>query len=144
MATHSSTLAWRIPGMGKPGGLLSMGSHSQTRLKQLSSSSSRPACRWFLPRLLAEGLNSSPGGPRYSAAGASSRHGSWLSPEQEVWGRARKNPYAFYDPVLEVTHCYFCHIPLEGSHWVQLTFKVREIHFHLFKGRALKNLWMYF
>ena len=28
MATHSSVLAWRIPGMGKPGGLPSMGSHS--------------------------------------------------------------------------------------------------------------------
>ena len=28
MATHSSVLAWRIPGMGDPGGLLSMGSHS--------------------------------------------------------------------------------------------------------------------
>ena len=27
MATHFSVLAWRIPGMGKPSGLLSMGSH---------------------------------------------------------------------------------------------------------------------
>ena len=27
MATHSSVLAWRIPVMGEPGGLLSMGSH---------------------------------------------------------------------------------------------------------------------
>ena len=27
MATHSSVLAWRIPGMVKPGGLPSMGSH---------------------------------------------------------------------------------------------------------------------
>ena len=27
MATHSSVLAWRIPGMGELGGLLSMGSH---------------------------------------------------------------------------------------------------------------------
>ena len=27
MATHSSVLAWGIPGMGEPGGLLSMGSH---------------------------------------------------------------------------------------------------------------------
>ena len=27
MATHSSVLAWRIPGMVKPDGLLSMGSH---------------------------------------------------------------------------------------------------------------------
>ena len=27
MATHSSILAWRIPGTGEPGGLLSMGLH---------------------------------------------------------------------------------------------------------------------
>ena len=27
MATHSSVLAWRIRGMGEPGGPLSMGSH---------------------------------------------------------------------------------------------------------------------
>ena len=27
MAAHSSVLAWRIPGTGEPGGLLSMGSH---------------------------------------------------------------------------------------------------------------------
>ena len=27
MAPHSSTLAWKIPGTGEPGGLPSMGSH---------------------------------------------------------------------------------------------------------------------
>ena len=27
MATHSSVLAWRIPGLGEPGALLSLGSH---------------------------------------------------------------------------------------------------------------------
>ena len=27
MATHSNVLAWRIPGTGELGGLLSMGSH---------------------------------------------------------------------------------------------------------------------
>ena len=27
MATHSNVLAWRIPGMGKPGGVPSIGSH---------------------------------------------------------------------------------------------------------------------
>ena len=27
MATHSSALAWRIPGTAEPGGLPSMGSH---------------------------------------------------------------------------------------------------------------------
>ena len=30
MATHSSVLAWRIPGTGEPGGLPSMGLQSQT------------------------------------------------------------------------------------------------------------------
>ena len=28
MATHSSVLAWRIPGTAEPGGVLSMGTHS--------------------------------------------------------------------------------------------------------------------
>ena len=40
MATQSSVLAWRIPGTVEPGGLLSMGSQSQTQLKRCSSSSS--------------------------------------------------------------------------------------------------------
>ena len=39
MATHSSTLAWRIPRTGEPGGLPSLGLHSRTQLKLLSSSS---------------------------------------------------------------------------------------------------------
>ena len=39
MATHSSVLAWRIPGTGEPGGPSSMGSQSQTGLKRFSSSS---------------------------------------------------------------------------------------------------------
>ena len=41
MATHSSVLAWRIPGMAEPGGLPSMGSQSRTWLMRRSSSSSR-------------------------------------------------------------------------------------------------------
>ena len=36
MATHSSILTWRIPWAEEPGGLQSMGSQSQTRLKRLS------------------------------------------------------------------------------------------------------------
>ena len=39
MATHSSVLAWRIPGIGEPGGVYGV-AQSRTRLKQLSSSSS--------------------------------------------------------------------------------------------------------
>ena len=45
-ATHSSFLAWRIPGTGEPGRLPSMRSQSQTRLKRLSSSSSSRAILW--------------------------------------------------------------------------------------------------
>ena len=48
MATHSSILAWRIPGTEEPSGLLSTGSQSRTRLKRLSSSSSSMACGIFL------------------------------------------------------------------------------------------------
>ena len=47
MATHSSILAWRIPGTEEPGGLPSMGSQSRTRLKRLSSSSSS-GLKWYL------------------------------------------------------------------------------------------------
>ena len=54
MATHSSVLAWRIPGTEEPGGLPSMGSHSRTRLQRQqqqrlsSSSSSGMWVSWFL------------------------------------------------------------------------------------------------
>ena len=43
MATHSSVLAWRIPGTREPDGLPSMESQSRTRLTRLSSSSSSEA-----------------------------------------------------------------------------------------------------
>ena len=37
MATHSSTLAWKIPWTEKPGRLQSMGSQSRTRLSDFTS-----------------------------------------------------------------------------------------------------------
>ena len=43
MATQSSVLAWRIPGTGEPGRLLSMGSVAQSRTPQKRFSSSSPA-----------------------------------------------------------------------------------------------------
>ena len=52
MATHSSVLAWRIPGTGEPGGPPSMGSHSRTRLQRLSSGRLH---LWRLPRFLPHG-----------------------------------------------------------------------------------------
>ena len=38
MATHSSVLAWRIPGTEEPGGLQSMGLQSRTQLKRQHTS----------------------------------------------------------------------------------------------------------
>ena len=49
MATHSSVLAWIIPGTEEPGGLPSLGSQSRTQLKQLSSSSPVPPPQSFKP-----------------------------------------------------------------------------------------------
>ena len=50
MATHSSVLAWRIPGTGEPGGLPAIYGVAQswTRLKRLSSSSSSNSSRVLL------------------------------------------------------------------------------------------------
>ena len=49
MATHSSVLAWRIPGMEEPGGLPYMRLHRvKTQLKRLSSSSSNSASKLSL------------------------------------------------------------------------------------------------
>ena len=36
MASHSGTLAWKIPWTGEPGGLQSMGSQSRTRLSEFT------------------------------------------------------------------------------------------------------------
>ena len=49
MATHSSVLAWRIPGTGEPGGLPSMGSH---RVGHDWSNLAAAACRVHLKLLL--------------------------------------------------------------------------------------------
>ena len=42
MATHSSVLAWRIPGRGEPGGLLSMESHRVRRNLAAAAAASLP------------------------------------------------------------------------------------------------------
>ena len=54
MATHSSVLAWRIPGTGEPGGLPSMGSHrvehdwsDSSSSHPTSSSSVSPFSSWL-------------------------------------------------------------------------------------------------
>ena len=48
MASHSSVLAWRIPGTRAPGGLPSMGSQSRTRLKWLRRRRNVRLTKFFL------------------------------------------------------------------------------------------------
>ena len=50
MATHSSVLAWRIPGTGEPGGLPSMGSHRVGR--DLSDLAAAAAWAFFVAQLV--------------------------------------------------------------------------------------------
>ena len=49
MATHFSVLAWRIPGMGKPGGLLSVWSHRVGHDWSDFSNSSSSSSNWLHP-----------------------------------------------------------------------------------------------
>ena len=53
MATHSSVLAWRIPGTGEPGGLPSLGSHRVGHDRSdLAAAASRPAKTFPIDTLL--------------------------------------------------------------------------------------------
>ena len=48
MATHSSVLAWRVPGTGKPGGLPSMGSHRVGHDRNYLAAAAAAVCLWYL------------------------------------------------------------------------------------------------
>ena len=54
MATHSSVLAWRIPGTGEPGGLPSMGSHrvghDWSDLAAAAGDGSKKILLWFMSK----------------------------------------------------------------------------------------------
>ena len=51
MATHSSVLAWRIPGTGEPGGLPSMGSHRVGHNWSDLAAAACPLGRWCHPTI---------------------------------------------------------------------------------------------
>ena len=50
MATHSRVLPWRIPGMGEPGGLLSLGSHRVGHMNSMKRQNDRILKEEELPR----------------------------------------------------------------------------------------------
>ena len=47
MATHSNALAWRIPGMGEPGGLRSLGSHRVRHDRSDLAAAVAASCMWL-------------------------------------------------------------------------------------------------
>ena len=57
MATHSSVLAWRIPGTGEPGGLPSMGSHRVGH--DWSDLAAEEAAQWIYNTILVLGVQPS-------------------------------------------------------------------------------------
>ena len=88
MATHSSVLAWRIPGTGEPGGLPSMGSH-----RVGSKGKARAELRPALGCLHFPGLSHSGSGPRVVLRGAA--HSSvlawrllWMEEPGGLWLKA--------------------------------------------------------
>ena len=62
MATHSSVLAWRIPGTGKPGGLPSMGSHRVRHVWSDLAAAAAGGCSTVLPSVVCSWAR--PLGPR--------------------------------------------------------------------------------
>ena len=51
MATHTSILAWRIPGPGEPGGLLSVGSHKVGHDWSNLAAAACPLSWWYHPTI---------------------------------------------------------------------------------------------
>ena len=86
MATHSSILAWRIPGTGEPGGLPSLGSHRVGHdWSDLAAAAAAPV-GWVLKRVLMHFPDSSVGKESACNAGdPSSIPGS----EKNQWRRNR-------------------------------------------------------
>ena len=75
MATHSSVLAWRIPGTGEPGGLLSMGLHRVRH--DWSDLAAAPVCRYVLIKKA----------QKFQTLFASQQHflqGSWIINQNQV------------------------------------------------------------
>ena len=96
MATHSSVLAWRIPGMGEPGGLPSVGSH---RVGHDWSDLAAAAAADSI--LKSRDINFGSKGPSSSSYGFSSSHvWMWELDHKESWALKK---WCFWTVVLEKT-----------------------------------------
>ena len=108
MAAHSSVLAWRIPGMGKPGGLPSMGSHrvghdwsdlaaaASTHMEPNTANSSVSRVIWFL--FYRRGNKGSKWIPWLVQGYRRNLTGLWLEPSS---GLTLEHPFSIRTP-----HCF--------------------------------------
>ena len=109
MATHSSVLAWRIPGMGEPGGLLFMGSHrvghdwsdlAVCKTKKMKIMASGPITSWEIDGETVEtGSNFILGAPKslqmVTAAMKLRRLASWKKSYDQPRQHVKKQRYYF-------------------------------------------------
>ena len=101
MPTHSSVLAWRIPGMEQPGGLLSMGSH---RVRHNRSDLAAAAAESSLPGLQMGFFTASSYGRR-ELSGVSSYKG--INPITRVPSSSPHLKHiVFQRPCLQIPSCY--------------------------------------
>ena len=97
MAPHSSVLAWRIPGMGEPGGLPSMGSHrvghDWSDLAAAAAAAEQLNNNKFLIKLLS---------PLLEISDPILRQGSWVT---VYFSDTHNNPWAKNHPGISWENC---------------------------------------
>ena len=83
MATHSSVLAWRIPGTGEPGGLPSMGSHrvghDWSDLAAGAATAALPSTSQFIGSLTCHSLETLWAGFYRKGKASGKKEGNWFN-----------------------------------------------------------------
>ena len=108
MASHSSVLAWRIPGVGEPGGLPSMGlhrvGHDWSDLAAAAVSSLLSQWTWIWAnsrRQWSSGMSGSSGKCRSSWGSQTVRHDlvtEWVSSLRQLWSCLEVEVEKFFLP----------------------------------------------
>ena len=114
VATHSSVLAWRIPGTEEPGGLLSMGSH---RVRHEWSNLAAAAAATHIYGIQRDGTNN----PMCRAAKETQRTNFWTQWEKERLGRFKRIAVKYIHYICKTDdHCEFDvwhRAPKAGALW---------------------------
>ena len=120
MATHSSVLAWRIPRMGEPGGLPSMGSHTVghdwSDLAAAAAAAALGVCEawvgleWLLDlKGLCKAWDPGPSLSQTSYLCGMS-WSTWNAREKELWSQRKTDIYIFEVSTIESKQLEVCQI----------------------------------